>query len=192
VLTQEVTQYSRGSSVDEAVPLLSTLLEESATKRPDDRRVLFYLGDGEQTSSEKAGSFEGLAQYLDGGAVLGYGTEAGGRMLDFDGFGDANSHPEYILDLTASPPADALSHIDEKELRAIADDLGVPYVHREHPDGVDGVVSGMDPGSLQIGPSVPDPPVELYWWFAIPLGLILVSEAARAIGRLTRTTRGAA
>src|SRR5690606_39283043 len=59
----------------------STDTLRAATKSsPDRSRMVFYLGDGEQTSSGEPESFKGGAKYVDGGAVLGYGTAEGGPM----------------------------------------------------------------------------------------------------------------
>jgi Ca-activated chloride channel homolog len=183
VLTQEVTTYSKGSSVDEAVPLLTSLLKASKKANPGDRRVLFYLGDGEQTASTAPGSFAALAPYLDGGGVLGYGTTAGGRMLEFNGFNgftdEQQSSKNYIQDTTQSPPTDALSKIDETELRTIATQLGVSYTHRTAPGDVAALVSGIDVGKLAVSPGKPGGPFELYWIFAIPLGLLVLVEFVR-------------
>jgi Ca-activated chloride channel homolog len=182
VLTQEVTTYSKGSSVDEAVPLLTSLLKASKKANPGDRRVLFYLGDGEQTASTAPGSFAALAPYLTGGGVLGYGTTAGGRMLEFNGFTDEQSQQRYIQDTTQSPETDALSKIDEDELRTIAQQLGVTYTHRTAPGDIASLVSGIDVGKIAVSPGKPGGPVELYWIFAIPLGLLILVEFVRLSG----------
>lgn len=184
VLTQEVTGYSHGSSVDEPVDLLASILEASKKRNPGDRRVVFYLGDGEQTTGTTPGSFAALKPLLDGGGVLGYGTNAGGRMLEFDGYGDQFSDLGYIQDTTQSPPTDAISRIDETELRSIASDLGVTYSHRTQPGGLDTVLSGIDVGDLTVSAGKPGGATELYWIAAIPLGLLALAELVRLGGAL--------
>jgi Ca-activated chloride channel family protein len=189
VITQEVTTYSHGSSVDEAVPFLTTLLKDAKKQNPGNRRVLFYLGDGEQTASTAAGSFATLAPYLDGGGVLGYGTRAGGRMLQFNGFdesqfGGTAPAPGYIQDYSQNPPADAISSIDEEELRTIARQLGVTYTHRTQPGDVSTLTAGIDVGRISVSPGRPGGPFELYWIFAIPLGLLVLAELVRLSGVL--------
>jgi len=191
VLRQEITTYSRGSSVDAAVPVLEKLLADAKALNPDQRRVLFYLGDGEQTSGSEPGSFESLAPYLEGGAVLGYGTDAGGRMLEYFGeqptqFGDtATSEPEdptdllpptYIQDRSSPDPVDALSRIDETALEAIAGQLGVQYLHRTADSPVAPAITGIDVGELRVQEGEPDSAVELYWAFVIPFGLLALLE----------------
>jgi Ca-activated chloride channel family protein len=184
VLTQEVTVYSQGSSVDEPVELLTSILSDAQEKNPGNDRVLFYLGDGEQTNGAEPGSFEALAPLLTGGGVLGYGTAEGGRMLEFDGFADDYSQLGYIQDTSQSPATDALSMIDETELGVIAQQLGVTYTHRTEPGSVADVLAGISVGDLEIEKGEPGGPIELYWIFAIPLGLLLILELVRLSGAI--------
>jgi Ca-activated chloride channel family protein len=77
---------------------------------------------------------------VDGGAVLGYGTPEGGQMkvraLDVP-----DEEAELIVDSTGAP---AVSKLDEKTLRQIAEELDVQYVHRFTADPVDDLVAGVD------------------------------------------------
>lgn len=203
VLRQEVTTYSRGSSIDEAVPLLSQLLSDAKTQNPDQRRVLFYLGDGEQTADVEPGTFDELAPYLEGGAVLGYGTDAGGRMQEFFGerptqFGDTATSepvdpsaepepPTYIQDGTTG--AEAISVVDETALQAIADQLGVQYLHRSADSSVAPAVTGITVGDLTVQEGEPDSSVELYWIFVIPFGALVLVELYSVGGLLIELRR---
>jgi len=184
VMTQEVTVYSRGSTIDKPIDLLTSLLEDSAKRNPTNQRVLFYLGDGEQTSGTEPKSFAQLAPFITGGGVLGYGTAEGGRMLEFDGFADEYSTLDYIQDYTQTPQADALSRIDETALGTIAQQLGVTYTHRTDATGIAQLVQGIDVGDLEVEPGNPGGPVELYWIFAIPLGLLVLWELVRLSGAI--------
>ena len=64
-------------------------------------------------------SFADLNGMIDDGAVLGYGTAEGGQMY-YPGRG-------YVKNTTTGQ--NALSRIDEKSLRAIADDLDLTYIN---------------------------------------------------------------
>ncbi|MDM4763501.1 VWA domain-containing protein [Galbitalea sp. SE-J8] len=180
VTTPEVTAYSRGSSIDAAVPTLESILSSARTSAPGDDRVLFYLGDGEQTSEDAVGSFASLAPYLTGGGVLGYGTMTGGPMREFDGYTQDDDQEGYIPD-PADPSRPALSRIDESALGTIARQLGVAYTHRTAPGGIDGVVSGIDVGELVSEPGRPIPATEFYWIPAIPLAVLLLVLLARLV-----------
>jgi len=144
--SREVTATSTGSKLDRPLEALRSALENSATRAPQNVRLVYFLSDGENMQGTTASadvtleSYAGLASYVDGGAVLGYGTPEGGQMkvraLDVPD-GDA----DLIQDSTGSP---AVSRLDEQTLRAIADQLGVPYVHRFTADAVDDIVAGVD------------------------------------------------
>jgi Ca-activated chloride channel family protein len=178
VLAPEVSYYSRGSSIDEPLDYVTALLTEAADESPAQQRVLYYLGDGEQTAASTPESFAALAPLITGGAVLGYGTAQGARMLQFDGYADDDSELLYIQDYSSGAPVDAISRIDEAALETIAGDLTVNYYHRAAGESVGPAVAGIDVGELTVTEGEPGSPVELYWIAAIPLGLLALLEAA--------------
>lgn len=139
-LTPEISTYSGGSSITEANETLTSALERSQERFPNRARVVFYLGDGEQTAQGEPAPFE-VGDLVDGGAVLGYGTEQGGPMAEtsFDG-----SDGEDIKDSSGNV---GMSVIDEAALEGIAEQLGVPYVHREGGD-IGPAMEEADPGTV--------------------------------------------
>jgi len=186
-ITQEVTVYSSGSSIDEPLESLAALLGDAREEHPDRRRVLFYLGDGEQTRDRPPASFGELAPYLSGGGVLGYGTEEGGRMRVYQGLADRPlgsggqdddaGPPTYILDPAGTGPA--LSRIDRTALAALSEQLGVPFRERVATDAGD-LTDGIEVGDVDLRPGSITGPVELYALFAAPLGLLALREAIAA------------
>lgn len=185
VLTQEVTAYSLGSSVDEPVAVLGEILGEAAAENPRQRRVLFYLGDGEQTSGAVPGSFESLAPLISGGAVLGYGTEQGGPMRQFDGgYVDPAAPGPYIQDFSAGQSVDAISRIDEQQLAQIATQLGVGYTQRTAAESIDPVLAEFDVGEANVTDGARGVRTELYWIPAIPLGFLALVEIVLLAGAL--------
>jgi Ca-activated chloride channel family protein len=198
VLRQEITSYSRGSSIDEPIAMMAELLTQADELNPDQRRVLFYLGDGEQTAEVEPQRFDVLGPFLEGGGVLGYGTAEGGRMPEFFGvdphqFGEPTAEPLpeedpfYIQDPAGG---DALSRIDEVALETIATDLGVGYVHRDAGASVDPVLTGIEVGELVSEGGEPDTITELYWIFAIPLGLLALLEIVNISGAVAELLPG--
>ena len=186
-MTQEVTNYSSGSSIDGALDLMTTVLKPAQEQHPDRPRVLFYFGDGEQTRDSTPKSFAPLKPLLTGGGVLGYGTEAGGRMREFDALEEpVEGGPTYIQDSSANPPADAISHIDEATLGDIADQLGVAYTHRTAAASIAPVVAGIEVGPVSTPSSPPGTPAELYWIFAIPIALVLLREVLVILAALRK------
>jgi Ca-activated chloride channel family protein len=131
-LVPVVTDYASGSSIDSGLTVLKEALQRASKAQPDRTRLVYYLGDGEQTRNTEPKSFGQVADLVNGGAVWGYGTQAGGPMLERT---LSNREDGYIAD-PANPEAKALSHIDEDNLRAIAEDLGVEYHLRQAGSGI--------------------------------------------------------
>lgn len=65
--------YSEGSSLNISLENTVYSLGNSA-KKPDRKRIIFFISDGEITNDETLKSFSGAKKYIDDGAVLGYGT----------------------------------------------------------------------------------------------------------------------
>lgn len=179
VLRPEVTAQSRGSSIGIAHELLAESLRTAAETAPERARLVFYLGDGEQTVDRTPESFSSSAQYIVGGAVLGYGTVEGGPMRVTTGsFNDTREYIQY----QGGP---ALSTIDEANLQQIAEQLGVGYELR----------------SAEVEPALPPTPTttteyredgvagnvtDLSWIVALLVAALLAFEIARATMLITR------
>ncbi len=189
-LTPEISGYSRGSSIDEALPLLTRILRDAKSEHPTAKRVLFYFGDGEQTRADRSpDSFAPLAPYLSGGAVLGYGTTSGGPMRINVG-PSPDIAPEsgpfpvpYVADPTTGTLA--ISKIDEVALGTIASQLSVAYFHREAGVPVTAATSGIEVGAVSSGTVDAAAPGELYWIPAILFSALLMLELLRALIVLT-------
>src|SRR5690606_9840014 len=147
---------------------------------PDRGRMVFYLGDGEQTSSGEPETFRGSAKYVDGGAVLGYGTAEGGPMKKTTGRAPSPGG-EYIQ----YQGERALSVIDEDNLEKISEQLGVQYQHRsadaeialpEAPTSTTDYATSGEVGNV----------IELYWILALVLIVLVALELARATMLVTR------
>lgn len=165
--------YSRGTSLNTSKELLLEHLKYTREKT-DGKIVVFFISDGEITKDEKLDSFKELKPYIDGGAVLGVGTEKGGTMALKDNYSD-----EYkvIQDWRGMSVKDAVSVLDEKNLKSIAGDLGISYVHMTSENSVDGVVTtiGSDVEMKPTEERIKDY-VDIYYVFAIPLLLLLGFE----------------
>ena len=135
-LRPETTVWSRGTSITLARDQLRTALERGRDTHPERARLVFYIGDGEQTAAQDPRPFDIEGQLVNGGAVLGYGTAAGGRMAITAAFETGD-----IID--PSTGQSAISVIDEKQLSSIASQLRVPYVHRTRDDGGTGIVEAV-------------------------------------------------
>ncbi|GGC84310.1 hypothetical protein GCM10011512_08910 [Tersicoccus solisilvae] len=165
VLRPEVTTYSRGSSVTVAAPLLTQQLERARAAHPERARVVFYFGDGEQTDGQAPTPFTVPSGAVNGGAVLGYGTAAGGRMKANEGY-VAGERADYVQDRSVTPAVDAKSVIDEDRLRTVAGQLGVPYTHRSAGDPIEHALTATDAGRLAAQAGSVAGRYELYWILA--------------------------
>ena len=135
-LRPETSTWSRGSTVTLARDALTDVLQRGRASHSDRVRLVFYLGDGEQTAAEPPPPFAVPDELINGGAVLGYGTAAGGPMAK-----TGTLEPGDVTVPSTGRPA--LSVIDEKELNAIANQLGVPYLHRTADDGASAIVDAV-------------------------------------------------
>ena len=184
---REITLYSKGSLTDRPLDALGAALQGAATDRPANVRLVFFLSDGEQTADGEPRSYEGLAPLVDGGAVLGYGTSEGGRMKEYMP-GEDPATAGYLRDpsratLDEAESPDALSLIDEDNLRAVATQLGVPYAHRETTGPTAELVAGVDAQQVAAdGRRLVTAYRPVVWPFALA-GAVLLGFEAWAAGR---------
>ncbi|MFF2347333.1 VWA domain-containing protein [Pseudarthrobacter sp. NPDC058119] len=196
VMEPQVTAYARGSSITAARQVLSERLAAARDSRPDRPRLVYYLGDGEQTSGKEPDAMKVDGGLVAGGAVLGYGTSEGGRMKENTGqaadaggpvgSGAPAAPANYVQDTRPGSSGDALSHIDEGRLQTIASQLGVPYVHRAAGDPVADMMEQARPRRAQrtdqdgtLGAAA-----ELYWAFSLGAFLLSLPEAVGIIRQL--------
>ncbi len=151
----------------------------SSSHKENRKTIVFYISDGEITNGSKLSSYAELAQYVDGGAVFGYGTEEGGKMKE--------SSWGYLYDYDTHQ--DAVSKMDEANLKQIAEDLGISYQNvNEGNAPIKGTIEIIKESSKTIVDK--DKGVEMYkdtyYFFAIALALMLLLELAIVIkkGRL--------
>ena len=164
--------YARGSSMNVSRDIVLQLMKNIRDKG-DGEITLFFISDGEITNEEKLESFSVWSDYVDHGAVLGYGTEQGGRMRLVDYYGEV----KVIQDTSDYPWVDAISRIDEDNLKKIAKDIGVEYIHMDSRKSFNGLAKEVRDGvSKSIQKSKVSGYNETYYWFAIPLAVLLGVE----------------
>lgn len=186
-LRQENTWYSGGSAIDRPVDLLQRTLQNAQELNPQNVRILFILSDGENTQGdtstgdESPASYAVLAPMVDGGGVLGYGTATGGRMKEWTGVDDPNR--PYIKDPATGQ--DAVSRIDENNLRELASVLGVRYAPRNAPSDLSFFADAVDMETIiEDGRSEVAVRRDVYWpfvWLIVGLLVFEAFDAARAI-----------
>ena len=103
LLATPESYYAYGSDLATPYYDIEALLK-SSDKKENRKTIVFYISDGEVTNERKSDtSYADFAGYIDSGAVLGYGTESGGRMKE---------NYRYIYDYETGQ--DAVSKIDEE------------------------------------------------------------------------------
>lgn len=169
--------YARGSSMNVCIDVMTDTLKR-AREKADGNVVVFFISDGEITNEEKLNSFKKASKYVDGGAVLGYGTSKGGNMYVKSYYTDQE---EILEDNSSYPTKPAVSKIDEKNLNSIADDLGIQYINMN--DGqqlVDPVVKKVEKEAGRESTAGKDGNVkgyvDIYYIFAALLILVMIFD----------------
>ncbi|MGB4761803.1 MAG: VWA domain-containing protein [Candidatus Saccharimonas sp.] len=178
-LRPQLTIYARGSSISQPLNLLQKELSRTSQADPTRKKLVYYFGDGEQTADGTPASFSPVAPLIDGGGVLGYGTSDGGRMKEYLGYTDDSQTASYVRDYSDIANyniVDARSRIDEANLRTIANQLGVGYLHQTSPGAVDGIVAAIDTDRLTGEPTDVDLREDMYWIVAVGLVGLLAWE----------------
>ncbi|MGO1385219.1 MAG: vWA domain-containing protein [Arachnia sp.] len=166
--------FGIGSDISVGKPLAEDLLSASAESRPQARRFLLYLGDGEQTMEANPASFDTIAPLLTGAQVWGYGSEQGGQMT-------LRPDTEDLVERDGVPQ---ISSINEATLQQIADDLGGTYAHRTSPGGLDFWSDGAGAAASETG----TPTYSLAWLLALAAAAVLAVDGWFTL-RATRDAR---
>ncbi|MBO4926884.1 MAG: VWA domain-containing protein [Clostridiales bacterium] len=179
-LEGQTQYYAQGTSLNLPFPQILEALEKDQEQDEERVQILFFFSDGEITSKkEKLGSYEDAADYLVSGAVLGYGTEKGGKMKVKSYEGDYGDSFYMKTRDENGNLVDAISKIDEKNLQSIADDMELEYYHVEKSkdirDIVGDIADTLDEYSEE-GENGTEGYSDTYYWFAIPLAILLVYD----------------
>lgn len=162
--------------------LLRPMLDYQRTAYPERANVVVYFGCGERDGVERPQtSFGDVAGLLDGGVVLGYGTQDGGELLLNDKNGE---HPVGMSSYHSDDgqPKPLVLAYDEAAMRQLADELAVPYVHRQLGERIGSVAAAIT------GPAKPRPAVQtsatgfpLYWALLLFSAAVGLAESYRSI-----------
>ena len=188
---RELSSSSQGSSLNRPAQDLAKLLKKNKERHPQNVRALFVFSDGETSNqnhwtsapSGEASDWDAVKEYIDGGLVLGYGTEKGGPMKVLrlgDSGSQSGGEPEYIH--ASSQPGNpiAISKIDEAALADVASRVGVDYVHSPDKSAIESHArSVLDKAStLAESRNLKDTYRYIIWPFALLLGGLLAWEGA--------------
>lgn len=131
--------HAQGTSLNDVLESLETSLEKDF----EHFQVVFFISDGEITQEENLKSFSGLNKLIETGAVLGYGTDEGGAMRVPSYVGDEEEPEELYYYDDNFERRTALSKIDESNLKSIASDMGVSYIHMTSQSKIDDTLADV-------------------------------------------------
>lgn len=164
---------------------LGKQVKSAADRYADSKSLVFYLGSGDSGSRASSGSFGLPADAVAGGAVLGYGTPAGGPVPQ----GWVNGAKVYQNDPATGAPVN--STLDEARLKQIASDLDVTYFHREADQPIAAVLpsysaadSSDDENRAHASKLVDRR--ELYWVFTLLSAALVLNEIVLTIREFRR------
>lgn len=165
--------------------VLGRQLRQASELFPESKNLVFYLGEGGPGSRVRDTSFDDIPDgAIAGGAVLGYGTDAGGPIPQ--GWIDGNK--VYFSDPATNAPAN--SAIDESRLKQIASDLGVPYLHRAAGQSITPAVPAVESASPESDDDLHGSKFverrELYWIFSLLASVLVLVEIVLTIREFRR------
>jgi Ca-activated chloride channel homolog len=152
---------------------LQRTLTQARYQYKGSKNVVFYLGCGASGSRAPQTGFT-LGDLVAGGAVLGYGTPAGGPIPR----GFIGGNLAYMADQQSGVPL--VNGIGEDTLKALAGELGVTYYHRDKGQSISVVVPAVtaepapDAALLQASQTVER--TELYWLFSLLAAALVAAE----------------
>lgn len=165
--------YAKGTSLDVSYNDILNLLKSSNNK-DGKNRIVFFISDGEITNDSKLKSFKKLKRYINDGAVLGYGTKKGGYMLLTD---ENTGETSYLMDTSGYNYKKAKSKINEKNLKSIANDMGLDYIHMTEQKSVYSKVNEIRRLSKsKVTSNNQSCYKDTYYLFVIPLFILLINE----------------
>lgn len=166
--------YARGSSMNTCKELLVETLKNVKNETHTSVAV-FFISDGEITNKDTLESFAQAAEYIDYGAVLGYGTRQGGKMYTIS-YDEEEETP--LQDESDYPYKDAVSKIDEDNLQQLADDMGIRYVHMTAQENIEDTLEEIRQSVAvsTAGGEETSGYQDVYYWFVLPLLILLIYD----------------
>lgn len=180
-ITTEDDFYASGTSMKLAKKEMEKVLKRvQKNKGGAAKTIVFFISDGEITKEgELYESFGSLKQYVLGGAVLGYGTSSGGKMVSrlYEDQPGSSGYYVYYYDNKYNRTT-ALSKIDEGNLKEVASDMGVGYVHMDKTSKIDATLNKLEEqmSESQTTEEKLKSYADTYYYFAIALVICLIVD----------------
>ena len=168
-----VDYHATGTNLNCCKKLLGQMINDAKLLN-DGHVVVYFLSDGENTDDHRLDNFSDIAEGIEGGAILGYGTAKGGQMTYHD---DLHNEDVLVEDKRDYPYKPAVSKIDEKNLKSLSLDLGIEYIHMDESEDLDeNLEKVMKLLDAETEETKEYGYADLYFWFVIPLAALVVYE----------------
>ena len=133
--------YAKGSSFNLCQEMIEEQMKTAKSKELSNAYV-FFLSDGEanKNGEDSIDSYDEIADVIDGGAVLGYGSEKGGKMIVQSKDDYIGDNSQYIEDMSGQP---AISKADFKNLEQISKEMDVEFVKMKDSKKIDPVIDDI-------------------------------------------------
>ncbi len=173
MLTPIEELYAKGSSLNTPIKNIISSLQ-SSQKKNDRLQIIFFFSDGEITDNSSLSSYQEVAKYVTNGAILGYGSKKGGHMKVTDKYTNTK---EYILDNSSYPNKLAVSKLDENNLKKIAKDINLNYIHMENQNKINKKLKEIE-SLIQTKIETTDlnSYEDTYYLLALPLLILLIIQ----------------
>ena len=171
--------YAKGSSMNLVKDVFEkTLNDNSRSEKANKKCVVFFVTDGEITKEgEKLESFSNISQYITNGAVLGYGTTSGGKMVNstYEDMPNSDNYYTYYYDEKYNKIT-ALSKLDEKNLKQMAQDMKIEYIQMDKTSKIFPKLKQIKQQNLdtQTTQQKINSYQDIYYYFSIPLTILLI------------------
>ena len=170
---------AKGTSMNLVKETLEKVLKDESERQEEKKKiVVFFVTDGEITKeNENLSSFSNIKQYISNGAVLGYGTTEGGKMINSLNDEDTSSEYYYLHYYDDNNYyVTAISKLDEKNLKQIATDLGLDYIQMSKTSNINYKLKDIKQqiSVSQTNEEKSSSYQDIYYYFAIPLAILLI------------------
>lgn len=170
-----ISSYNaKGTSLNTPIDVMKTMIDRAEDK--DGKVIVFFISDGEVTNGEEVTSFAELSKDIMNGLVLGYGTSKGAKM-EIEDYDYGLVTKQTVKDYSSVPYQDAISKMDEDNLKKIASDLEIQYVNMTNDSDISSEIQSIRKSLDEKNKEGTRKGYgETYFLFVIPFVLLVIYE----------------
>lgn len=181
--------YAKGTSINSIKSELEKTLNKEKERNDNNSKIaIFFITDGEITKeNEKLESFSNLKQYVSDGAVLGYGTTNGGKMIYSLYEDNKNGVDQYLYYYDDNyNKITAVSKIDENNLKKLSTDIGIDYIKMSKQENINYKINEIKKkiNESEANEDKIESYKDTYFFIAIPLVILFIIKFSFMQGRI--------